>query len=180
MRRQRCVGWMVAAVAVGFLVGWSALAQEPPKPGPEHDILKQLEGTWDATVKFAGNESKGTQTYKMDLGGLWLLSKFDGTFGGQPFQGRGADSYDAKKQKYVGVWVDSMTTTPMLSEGTYDKEKKTLTMTSDHPGPDGKLAKHKMVSEWKDNDTIEWSMAVVGADGKDMPMMTISYKRKSK
>jgi hypothetical protein len=27
-------------------------SQEPPKPGPEHEQLKQAEGTWEATVKM--------------------------------------------------------------------------------------------------------------------------------
>ena len=66
----------------------------------------------------------------------------------------------------------------MMGEGTYDKDKKTMTYVSDYPGPDGKVVKHKIVSTMKDNDTMEMTMSVPDKDGKDMTMLTISYKRK--
>src|SRR5262249_239816 len=69
------------AVARALLVVPAARAQEPPKPGPEHEILKKLAGTWDVTMKGGGVESKGTVTYKMDLGGLWLVSSMESEFG---------------------------------------------------------------------------------------------------
>src|SRR5438132_4516491 len=103
-------------------------AQQPPKPGPELEKIKALEGTWDVTVKVADMESKGTATYKMGVGGMWLVGDFEGDFGGQKFQGKGLDSYDAAKKKYVSVWVDSMGSSPMVMEGTYDKDGKVLTM----------------------------------------------------
>jgi hypothetical protein len=114
----------------------------------------------------------------MECGGLWLVGNFQGEFAGQPFQGKSLDTYDAGKKKFVGIWVDSMATTPMIAEGTYDKEKKTLTMTSDYPGPDGKMTKYKSVTEFKDKDTLLFTMSSPGKDGKDQVMMTITYKRK--
>lgn len=164
----------VAAVA-GLILAPIGRAQEPPKPGPEHEVLKKLEGTWEATMKFGGMESKGTMIYKMDLGGLWLTSNFEGDFAGMKFQGRGFDSYDPAKKKYVGVWVDSMVTAPMHLEGTYDKDKKTMTMSGEGPGPDGKPTKHTMVSTIKDEDNMVFHMFM--GDGKE-PMFEIVYKRK--
>ena len=170
---MKAVRWL--AVAVVAVVAVPASAQEFPKPGPEHEQLKKLEGTWDATMKAPGMESKGTMTYKMDLGGLWLVSSFEGEFAGMKFSGKGLDTYDAAKKKYVGVWFDSMSTTPMTMEGTYDPAKKTLTMIGDGVGMDGKPAKWKSVSEMPDKDTVHMSMFV--GDGKE-PMFTITYKRK--
>jgi hypothetical protein len=164
---------MVALAA--SLSATPARAQEPAKPGPEHDVLKKLVGTWDLTMKFGGMESKGTVTYKMDLGGLWLVGSLESEMAGMKFQGRGMDTYDAGKKKYVSVWFDSMSTQPMLMEGTYDKEKKSMTMTGDAPGLDGKPAKWKSVSEMPDDDTINFRMYV--GDTKE-PMFTIVYKRK--
>jgi hypothetical protein len=158
-----------------LLVVPAVRAQEPPKPGPEHEQLKKLEGTWDMTMKFGGQDSKGTMTWKMDLGGLWLSSKCEADMGGMKFHGHGMDSYDAGKKKYVGVWFDSMSTTPMVMEGTFDKEKKTLTMTGEGPGMDGKPTKHKMTSQWVDDDTINFAMYM--GDAKE-PGFTIAYKRK--
>lgn len=150
-------------------------AQEFAKPGPEHDILKKMVGKWDLTMKAGGMESKGNVAYKMDLGGLWLVGNLEADFGGMKFQGKGLDTYDAKKKKYVSVWVDSMSTFPMVMEGTYDKEKKTMTMSGDGPGHEGKLVKWKSVSVMTDDDTVNFSMYV--GDEKE-PMFTIVYKRK--
>lgn len=166
--------WVCTAAAVVLMVP-AIRAQEGPKPGPEHEALKKLEGTWDATMKFGGAESKGTMVYKMEVGGLWLTSSFEGSFGGGKFSGKGLDSYDPAKKKFVSVWVDSMITSPMIMEGDYDKDKKTLTLTGDGIGPDGKKTKFKSVSEMKDDDTIHFSMYM--GDTKE-PGFTIDYKRK--
>jgi hypothetical protein len=85
------------------------------------------------------------------------------------------DTYDAAKKKYVGVWIDSMSTAPMVMEGTFDAAKKTLTMVGDGPGPDGKPTKHRTVSEWKDEDTIHFGMYMGDAT---QPAFTVVYKRK--
>ena len=152
-----------------------APAQEPPKPGPELEVLKKLVGTWDLTMKFDGMESKGTVTYKMDLGGLWLASDLQSEFAGQKISGRGFDSYDPAKKKYVGIWMDSMSTSPLVTEGTFDQATKTLTMAGEGPGMDGKPTKYKSVSVMPDDDTINVTMHI--GDGKD-PAFTFVYKRR--
>ena len=91
------------------------------------------------------------------------------------FSGRGYDTYDATKKKYIGVWVDSMSTAPMVMEGTWDAAKKTMTMVGDGPGLDGKPTKWKSVAEFVDADTLNNKMYV--GDGAD-PMFTLTYKRK--
>jgi hypothetical protein len=167
------------AVVSLFLVATVAAAQEPPKPGPEHEKLKQLEGTWDVVMKFSEAETKGKVVYKMGLGGLWLVSDFDGEFApGQKFTGHGLDGYDPNKKKYIGIWVDSMSGSPVVSEGNYDKDGRVLTMVGEGPGPDGKPMKYKMTTEHKDQDNLLFTMNGVGADGKEKQMFTIAYKRR--
>lgn len=136
-----------------------------------------MEGTWDATIKSGNDESKGKMTCKMDLGGLWLVTEFEGSFGDMKFQGRGFDGYDPMNKKYVSVWVDSMSFRPMNMEGTYDEEKKTLTMKGEAMGPDGKPAKHKLVTHMKDNDHHTMTMFVTSPDGEEMEIMTVDYTR---
>jgi hypothetical protein len=145
-----------------------------PKPGPEHEILQKMVGNWDLTMKIGGMESKGKVTYKMVLGGMWLESSLEGEIFGQKFYGKGFDSYDAGKKKYVSTWFDSMSASPMVMEGTYDKTKKSLTLEGEGPGMDGKPTKHKSVSVMPDDDTINFSMYM--GDGKE-PGFTIVYKR---
>jgi hypothetical protein len=168
---------LVVGACMVLLAGRSAVAQAPVKPGPEHERMKQLEGTWEATANFGGMESKGMMVYKMDLGGLWLVGDFEGDMGGMKFKGKGLDSYDPMKKKYVGIWCDSMSCSPMVSEGTYDPEKKTMTMMGEGPGQDGKPMRYKMVTEEKDKDTMVMTMYGMQG-GNEQQMMTITYKRK--
>ena len=154
----------------------SVLAQAPPTPGPEHEILKKFEGNWTVKGKIGEEETTGTMTYKMELGGLWLASRYEGSMFGQKFEGRGMDTYDANSQKYVSVWVDSMTSRPMLVEGAYDKQKKTLTMKGQPPSPSDKP--FKMVTQFKDDDHHTFTMYVVNDDGTEEKMMTLEYIRK--
>src|SRR5262245_43788567 len=172
---MKTVRWFCAAALVAAASAPAAPAQEPAKPGPEHEIFKKYVGNWDITMKAGGMESKGTVTYKMDLGGLWLASTVESDLFGMKFAGRGMDTYDAAKKKYVGIWCDSMSTSPLLMEGTFDKEKKTFTMVGDANGPDGKPTKFKAVSEWKDDDTFLFSMYMGDTTA---PGFTILYKRK--
>lgn len=174
MRHVLCL--LAALAASTWLVG-TATAQFPAKPGPEHDMLKDLVGTWKAEIKAGDMTSEGTMTYKMELGGLWLVSKFEGDLGGMKFEGRGLDTYNPMKKKYVSVWADSMSPMPLVSEGTYDKEKKELVLYGEMPGDDGKPVKAKMVSTYKDKDTIDFTLASV-KDGKENVMLSIHYTRK--
>jgi hypothetical protein len=73
-----------------------------------------------------------------------------------------------------------MTTSPLLSEGTYDKSTKTTTMVGEMPLPDGKRMKVTMVTVHKDPDTKTFTMKTAGPDGKDVEMMQITYKRRAK
>jgi hypothetical protein len=169
--------WTVSLVVVSQV---SALGQAPPKPGPQHEMLKDGEGTWDAVAKGPeeGPPMKGSATAKMVCGGLWLASEFKMDFGGQQFEGRGLDGYDLDKKKFVSVWIDSMSTAPILFEGDYDQASKTMTMTGQGKGPDGKPAKFKSIFKVRDKDHQTFQMFVAGPDGKDNLMMTIEYSRK--
>jgi Protein of unknown function (DUF1579) len=171
------------AVVVGFLALSPAGAQEMPKPGPEHQILARDVGTWDATVEawMAPNTppslSKGVNVGRL-LGGFWLLDEFKSEFMGQPFEGHGTTGYDPAKQKYVGTWVDSMSPGLNRSESTWDPKTQTMSGVNEGPGPDGKPAQTKGVTEWQGPDKKVFSMYAPGPDGKDALMMRITYTRR--
>jgi hypothetical protein len=169
---MRKIALIVAAV-IAFPV--TVTAQEPARPGPEHEQLKKKEGTWETAMKFGDSVSKGTATFKMELGGLWLVGSLDSELLGQKFSGRSMDCYDPLKKKYVSLWFDSMNTSPVIMEGTYDKEKKTLTLAGEGPGQNGPATKYKSVTEWPDADTEVMTMYM--GDGKD-PSFVVTYKRK--
>jgi hypothetical protein len=150
------------------------------KPGPEHALLKEGEGIWDATAKSLGKESKGELHCKMALNGLWLLEEYKAGTGDQAFEGRGATSYDPAKKKFVNVWIDSMVPSPMLSEGTYDKDKKSLTLLGTMPTPDGKSMKSSVTIVYKDANTKVLSLKATIPDGKEVELVEITYKRRAK
>jgi hypothetical protein len=170
----------MAACALVLLAA-GAPAQEYPKPGAEHELLKQLAGEWDAHVKCSlptPQESKGEYTAKLDLGGFFLSSEFKGEMAGKPFQGRGFTGYDPFKKKYVGVWVDSMGPGIYTSEGAFDKSGKVLTETMEGTCPEGKPMRMRATTHIKDRDHVHFQMHMRGEDGKEALMMEIAYTRK--
>lgn len=164
-----------AAILMG-LCSFDSLSQGVT-PGPEHEVLKKFEGTWSAKSQDSGDEM-GVLTAKMELGGLWLITTFKGQINGQSFDGRGMDSYDPKKKQYVSVWADSMSTAPMVSKGSYDKEKKTLTMTGEGPGPDGQMLKFRSTTKFESDDRHVFAMYMTTPDGQEMKILDLVYTRK--
>jgi uncharacterized protein DUF1579 len=179
MRAMRTL--VLCAAASMAAVGARAQGPPMPQPGPEHELLKKDVGTWDATIEMLmppGPPSKGTETSVMGPGGLWLISDFKSEMMGAPFQGHGVTGWDSSKKKYVGTWVDSMSSGISLSESTYDAAAKTATGSLEGPGPDGQPMKMKAVTQYKDDDTRVFTMFMAGPDGKEAPTMRITYKRR--
>jgi hypothetical protein len=186
MRRS----WIL--VALGWIVSVStvtARAQDGqipiPKPTKEHRVFRSEVGVWDAIVKTfmspdgKATESKGTEVNRLLPGGLWLVSDFKGEFAGQPFQGRGQYGYDTAKKKYVGTWVDTMSTSLLIMEGTYDEAMKMLTLLGDMVDEKGKTLKTKSVSTTKNDGSREFTIYMKSDQfGPDfVKMMEISYKK---
>ncbi len=172
---------LILAGAAGFAAANAMQEGAPPavKPGEQHKWLASHVGTWDATIHMGpGEPDKGTSKIDPGPGGLWFVSHFEGSMMGGPFQGQEVLGYDTNKGKFVSVWVDSMGSNLNISEGTYDAAKKTLSMTMDGIGPDGKPMKSKNVTTYPDANTMVWTMTGPGPDGKDMEHVKIEYKRR--
>jgi hypothetical protein len=161
--------------------------QESMTPGASHKMLEESVGTWDAEVKIwmkgpAGEPtiSKGTSEQKMILGGRYLQQNFSGEMMGQPFTGTGLTGYDNIKKKYVGVWVDDMSTGISTMDGVLDKDGKSCTMwgTMDDAMTGQKNKKIKYVTLFIDKDTQVFETYDVSAYGDKKPTMQITYKRK--
>ena len=168
---------MLCAVVIWCGAG-SLSGQELPKPGSEHEKLKEFVGNWDAVMDMGGQKSKATATYKTICGGMWLASDFQGDLEGTKFQGHGIDGYNLQKKKYVGIWVDSMGSAPLHMEGDVDAATKVLVMTGETIGPDGKPQKFKATTAWKDKDHFTFKMYMIGPDGKEELGFTIEYARR--
>lgn len=179
---------ILARLAIGALLAGAAFAwtqdeggmQMPvPKPGPEHEVIAQLEGTWDAAFEIMGQTSHGTMKNEMAMGGLWLVQDYEGEMMGQGFTGLGLLGYDPQKKLYLGTWVDSMTTSMSLAEGMYDKAKKELVLSMEGPNPmTGETVVMRQITRFKDKDHWEFAMAAPGPDGKYVDSFVIEYTRK--
>jgi Protein of unknown function (DUF1579) len=175
------------------LAGAPSLAwgQGPPVPKPtaEHEKLAKDVGTWDATVKswMGGPDSEpsvsqGVEVVKLVPGGLWVHSEFDGKFGDQEFHGCGQTGYDTKKGKFVGTWVDTMSTEIMVMEGDYDSASQTVTFYTKGKDTSGKAYDSKMTSKHEGDDTRVFTMSMKSDEtkGEYVKAMEITYKRRAK
>jgi Protein of unknown function (DUF1579) len=190
-RSIRSLGVIVLGLGV---VGVPRLAHgqegsQIPKPTDEHKALAKDVGTWDATIKSWAHgpdsqptESKGVEVVKLMPGGLWQQSEFDGKLEDMEFHGCGVTGYDAKKKKYVGTWVDSMSAEIMSMEGDYDASTKTMTMYSKMSDPSGKAHDAKMTSKHEDDDTRVFTLLMKTDETKGgfVKVLEITYKRRAK
>jgi hypothetical protein len=158
-------------------------------PGPEHQFLAKMVGDWNAEVKFfqpdgtaMPNTSKGMMHCEMMLDGRFLHMSYEGNVdmggGPMPFKGAGLAGYDNTKKKYVNVWVDTMSTGMMITEGT--RQGDTLTSTGKMSDPTtGKDADVKEVVTRIDDNSHKYELYGAGPDGKMMKFMEIMYTRKT-
>jgi len=156
-------------------------------PGEGHKKLEPLIGSWTYTGRFWMDpkdppvEGKGTAERKWILGGRFIDEVVKGQMTGMPdFEGHGLMGYDNHTKKYVGIWMDSMTTSFTISNGMMDAAGKTLT--SEHedfdPAAGEKIkAKDVLRIESPDKQTIT-SYRVEG--GKETKMMELTLTRVKK
>jgi hypothetical protein len=167
------------------LVATIAAAQGPPMPtpGPEHAILKEDVGTWDASIEMmapgapAGPPSKGVEVNTMGCNGLCLVTDFKGQIMGSPFEGHGVTAWDPSKKAYVGSWSDSMTAGLATTEGTWDAARKILNSTMLTPDGNGGTVKLRSTVEYSAGTRV-FTLYMPGPDGKEAPSMRITYARK--
>ena len=163
-----------------------AAAEDLTKPTKQHADMAHEVGVWDAEVTIwmdpdaEPQKSKAVESNKM-LGKMWLMSKFEGEFGGEKFVGASATGYDPIKKKYVGGWVDSMSPFMSKMEGEYDEDSETLTMMGE--GIDcmtGKSMKSKLVTTYEGDDkkTFEMYRQADGGEDKWTKMMEAKYTRR--
>jgi hypothetical protein len=163
--------------------------QESMTPGEPHKMLEKSVGTWETEAKtwMAGPDSvptvtKGNVERKMVLGGRYLCEEYSGDMMGSPFSGIGYTGYDNFKKKFVGTWMDNMSTGVATMEGTLDKSGKQLTMWGkmDDPMTGEKDKKVKYVTKYIDDDHSTFEVYDVTAYGDKKPTMVITYTRKAK
>ena len=179
-----CAAATIVALAIG---SWAKAQDSPPMPGPtkEHQLLKNDVGTWDATTKVWPQPdaepmiSKGTEKDEL-IGGMWLVSRFEGEIFGAPYTGAGTFGYDPVEKKYVGTWVDTMSPHILTMKGDYDLATKTMTTMAEGRDPQtGQVTTSKLISRYLDENTRTFEFHAMGENGQYQKLMEIEYKRRA-
>jgi len=197
-KRLMTAGLSIAVVGLVYRTGISEDKKEAPgmdpammeammkaaTPGEHHALLAKMAGHYKAecTMRMGPDApeitSKGEEHSEMVFDGRYLKSDFTGDMMGKPFHGMALVGYDNTKQKYVSIWVDDMSTSPMVSEGTADKTGKVVTYQGEMecPGMEGKMS-YRNVITIVDHDHYTMEMFQKAPDGKEFTGMTIKYER---
>jgi hypothetical protein len=159
-----------------------------PKPSDAHKILANDAGTWDTVVKmfFEGSTSppveyKGVETAELVRSGLYLRTIAKCKMGDQDYEGHTLVGYNPRSKEYTGTSVNNFVAAPIQMKGTYDAEKKTLTMLSAVVDGKGNEIKQKEVTKFIDDKTKTFtSFMLVDAGGKEMAikLMEVTAKKR--
>ena len=137
MRAQCLMICLLIAAATGFIASHAVSQdQDPDKmaemmqmwqkyatPGEHHQELARFIGKWDIDSKIFMEPgappmtSKGSAEFKWLMPNRWPAQEFKGSMMGMPYSGFGITGYDNYKKKYRQVWIDSISTTMLNSEG---------------------------------------------------------------
>lgn len=157
-------------------------------PGEMHQRLAKSEGAWvgksrmwlapGAPEPLAG-ECTLTNTVLMD--GRYAQGEMDGEMPGMgPFRGLGIVGFDNVTQKFVGSWIDNMSTGIMNGVGEPSKDGKTLSWTFTYNCPIRRApAVMRQVETYPDADTMIFEMwATDPKSGQEYKCMRIDFTRK--
>ena len=111
MSKKRLVRFALALGCVA--VAAVALAQEMPKPGPEHESLGYFAGTWEfkgetkESPMGPGGEITFTESCELFEGGFALVCESEGTNPMGPTKSFAIMSYDTEQEMYTYHAVES-------------------------------------------------------------------------
>ena len=154
-------------------------------PDENHALLESLAGSWNHAIQWypapgaTPVEMTATSTAAVTMGGRYLVSEYDGAFAGAPFEGRETMGYDKVKHRYFSLWVDNMSTGPLIAWGTYDPATKTLTMEGTFADPMSGNPEKKVrnTSRLMDDGSVHYENWGPGPDGEFYRTMVIHSTR---
>jgi hypothetical protein len=179
--RKTAMKTLASALIVSLFCG-ALSAQDMPKPQKEHEWLQQLVGEWESEAEITTEpgkppmKNKGSEHVRA-IGGFWILSETKGDIAGMPFTGILSLGYSLEKKKFVGTWIDSVTSHLWTYTGSMDAAAKALTLEAEGPGHDGKPTKFREVLTVKDKDHKTFTSSAE-KDGQWMTFLKIEYTRK--
>lgn len=153
-------------------------------PGEHHAHLAKMEGTWTADLKSWVEPGappipgKGKAEMKMILGGRYLQMDYSGDFMGKPFSGMGLFGYDNGARKHIDVWVDTLGTFMLFSEGQCSEGGRKLKTSSEYLDPTtGQTARMESVLTRVSEKKMVFEMLLAAPTGGMFKTMEITYTR---
>jgi hypothetical protein len=175
---------LAAALLTSLSVAHAQETPQMPPPTKEHEWLQQFVGEWESEAEIFMEPGKASMKLKSKdvarmVGGFWVVAEGKGEMMGAPFSNMLTLGYDPDKKKYIGTWIDSMTSTLWKYEGTVDATGKILTLDTEGPCPmkGGQLSKFREVTEFKSKDHRVFTSSILGDDGKWTTLVSVNTRR---
>ena len=157
---------------------------EMPKPTAQHAWLEKFAGEWKVETEIhmvPGEEpvrGTGSESARM-LGGFWVVGEGTGEMPGMTMKWILTFGYDPKKEKYVGTWIDSMSSQRWEYEGTVDESGKILTLETEGYCPmEQKTCKFRSTVEFKSDDLRVFTEKKQAEDGSWATAVVSTFTRK--
>lgn len=152
-------------------------------PGAEHKMMADWVGSWSVKTKMMMPgapvmEGTGSAVITSIFGGRYFQEAFKGDMMGMPFEGMGTSGFDNVSKKFVGTWVDSMSTGIAVTEGTWDAASSTFKYDMTFNDPVTGKAKHGKISVKVVDKNTHVSEFWDEMDGKWVKTMELTYTRK--
>lgn len=152
---------------------------EMPRPGPDHEKLAQLAGSWTGDELMhpgphgPGGKSIGFTHARMSADRFYLIADYHQEVGGQrTFHGHSVIGYDTFGKRYLWYWVDSMgMPPPNATPGRFEGSDFVF----EHDTPHGRM---RYVYSLKGAERYTFKIEASGDGGKSWsPFMEADYKR---
>ncbi len=172
-------------ITPGQMAEMMAQMEKLAAPGEMHELLATLEGEWDLVMEYSMSpdaepeKSAGRSRMEMVLGGRYLREELSSEVMGMAFAGINHIGYDNAREEFHSTWIDTGSTWPTTSTGSWDAETRTLTTTGlmrDVADLDGRPFRHAIT--WESPDRLVARMYDTIPPVGEVQVMTITYTRK--
>ncbi len=155
------------------------------QPGPEHAQLMKMVGKWNTSIKMKMDPNGPWETHnghskiQKALGGRYVIEKFTAEMGMMgKMEGLLILGYNNLSEEYESVWMDTMSTWPILAHGKINEDGHTMMegLMKDVITPEGRP--YRYVSIPVDEDHFITKMYDTIPPMGDVQVMEIAYTRK--
>lgn len=165
----------------------SESAASAAQPGANHNLLDIFVGTWDVSANFdtgpgqPPETASGQMVNSWQLEGRWLKQEYAGQMASLgAFRGIGYLGYDNLQKSFVGTWMDTLSTSCIVSKGAFDQNRATFTLGGEFTAPGGAKFTQKQVITILSPDRYVVTMYLTGPDGVEFKTGNLEYTRSIK